>query len=280
MNDATTLRLGIFLSVLFIMALWESLAPRRRRVLPRAQHWSGNLLLIMLDALLVRLLLPAGAVAIALWSEAQQAGLLHWLHIAQTPVGIVLAVILLDLVIYLQHRIFHFSPMLWRLHMVHHADRDLDVTSGLRFHPLEIILSMLIKYAAIIALGAPAMAVIIFEVLLNGMAMFNHANIYLPPALDRLLRKLIVTPDMHRVHHSVMRQETNSNFGFNLSLWDRCFSSYTAQPRAGHEGMRIGLAQYQQAPTHRIGWMLRLPFTGNPGQYPGQQSGKGAHDER
>ena len=280
MSDATTLRLGIFLAVLFIMALWESLAPRRRRVLPRARHWSGNLLLIMLDALLVRLLLPAGAVAIALWSETQQTGLLHWLHLAQTPAGIVLAVILLDLVIYLQHRVFHFFPILWRLHMVHHADRDLDVTSGLRFHPLEIILSMLIKYAAIIALGAPAMAVIMFEILLNGMAMFNHANIYLPPALDRQLRKLIVTPDMHRVHHSVIRHETNSNFGFNLSLWDRCFGSYTAQPRAGHEGMCIGLTQYQQAPTHRIGWMLRLPFTGNPGQYPGQQSGQGAHDER
>ncbi len=280
MIDESGLRLGVFLAILFIMTLWESHAPRRHRVLPRMRHWLGNLYLVILDALFVRLLLPVSAVAIAMWCQMQQLGLFHWLQWSTSPLAILLSVILLDLIIYFQHRVFHFFPLLWRLHMVHHADRDLDVTSGLRFHPLEIILSMLIKYAAIVALGAPALAVIIFEVLLNGMAMFNHANIRLPLALDLKLRKLIVTPDMHRVHHSVIRRETNSNFGFNLSVWDRWLGTYTAQPENGHDGMCIGLQQYQQAPTHHVGWMLRLPFTGTPGQYPGQRLRKGAHDER
>jgi len=279
-NDEAAFRLGIFLAMLCIMTLWESHMPRRHRILPRMRHWLGNLYLIMLDALLLRLLLPASAVAIALWSQTQQVGLLHILHMSTSPTGILISVILLDMIIYFQHRVFHYFPLLWRLHMVHHADRDLDVTSGLRFHPLEMILSMLIKYAAIIILGASPLAVIIFEVLLNSMAMFNHANIYLPEPLDRILRRIIVTPDMHRVHHSVLSRETNSNFGFNLSVWDKLFSTYTARPRAGHDGMRIGLAQYQQAPTHDVGWMLRLPFAGDPGQYPGQQYRKGENDEQ
>ncbi len=265
--DVDSLRSVVFIVVISAMAVWELLACRRPLTLPRTGRWLGNLSLVALDTLLVRLLLPAGAVGASVWAADHGFGLLH---VWQLPdaVTIVMAVVLLDLAIYLQHVMFHAVPVLWRLHMVHHADRDLDVSSGLRFHPLEILLSMLIKMGLVALLGAPLMAVIIFEIVLNGMAMFNHANVRLPLPLDRLLRLLVVTPDMHRVHHSVEVRETNSNFGFNLSIWDRLFGTYRARPAAGHADMCIGLMQFQQAPTWRLGWMLVLPFVGEIGQYP------------
>ncbi|NBN80308.1 sterol desaturase family protein [Microvirga tunisiensis] len=249
-----TLRLGAFLGVLVLMAGWELAAPARRLEVPRLLRWSNNLALVVLDTLLVRLAFPVLAVGLALKAEAGGWGLFHALEI---PVwlAVVLGVILLDLVIYLQHVLFHFVPGLWRLHRVHHADLDIDVTTGLRFHPVEILLSMGLKLAAVAALGAPALAVLLFEVLLNACAMFNHSNIRLPARVDRVLRLVLVTPDMHRVHHSVIPRETNSNFGFSLSWWDRLLGTYIAQPAEGHEGMRIGVPQFR---TRRDLWLDRM----------------------
>ncbi len=264
--DDTLVRTTLFFSILLMMAVAEAALPRRPLRFGR-HRWPANLGIVVIDALFIRLLLPGGAVAAALWAEAHGFGLLNmvaWPH----GIELLLAIILLDLIIYGQHLLFHAVPLLWRLHMVHHADRDIDVTTGLRFHPLEILLSMLIKMAVVTLLGASALAVVIFEIVLNGMAMFNHANLRLPGALEKLLRLFVITPDLHRVHHSVIRAETNSNFGFNLSIWDRIFGTFTAQPAMGHRDMRIGLAHLQEAPTHHLGFMLRLPFTGNIGQYP------------
>jgi len=265
--DISDLRVVVFAAVLASMAGWEVLWPKRQLTQGKAGRWVGNLALVALDTLTVRLLLPAGAVGAALWAEHHQFGLLQLMPLPPEA-AVLLAIILLDLVIYTQHVVFHAVPILWRLHMVHHADRDLDVTSGLRFHPFEILLSMFIKMALVILLGAPVMAVLLFEIILNGMAMFNHANIRLPVSFDRVLRSLFVTPDMHRVHHSVIVAETNSNYGFNLSLWDRMFHTYRAQPEAGHQGMSIGLSQFQNDPTWRLDWILALPFIGKIGQYP------------
>jgi len=264
--DATTLRFGAFFLVLLLMAAAQSFAPRRPLHFGR-KRWVANLGIAAMDVLIVWLLLPGGAIAAALWAELHDFGLfnqLDWFN----SVEVLAAVVLLDLVIYGQHVLFHAVPILWRLHMVHHADRDIDVTTGLRFHPIEILLSMLIKIAAAALLGAPVLAVIIFEIVLNGMAMFNHANVHLPARLDQLLRLLVITPDVHRVHHSIIRTETNSNFGFNLSVWDRLFGTYRAQPERGHTDMTIGLEHLQSAPTHKLGFMLRLPFDGEIGQYP------------
>ncbi len=276
--DSNTLRIVIFLTIIGGMALWEIMAARRPLSQSKSKRWFGNITLVTVDTLLVRLLLPAGSVGAAIWAEARQIGLLHLVELPDVA-AIVAAVILLDLAIYVQHVVFHTVPWLWRLHMVHHADRDLDVTSGLRFHPIEILISMFIKLALVVVIGAPVLAVILFEAILNGMAMFNHANVRLPLPADRLLRLLLVTPDMHRVHHSVVVEETNSNFGFNLSLWDRLFGTYRAQPAAGHQAMTIGLSQFQQQPTYRLGWMLALPFVGQIGQYSRwKQSDGGSHD--
>jgi len=266
MEAETMLRGGTFFSVLIMMACWQALAPRRRFKFGY-RRWPANLGIVLLDSLLVRLLIPAGAAGVAVWAEHAGIGLFHWLH-APHMLAMVGSIVILDGLIYGQHVLFHAVPMLWRLHMVHHADQDIDVTTGLRFHPVEILLSMLIKMAAVVALGAPMMAVVIFEVILNGMAMFNHANARLPARLDAALRLLVVTPDVHRVHHSVIRKETNSNYGFNLSIWDRLFGTWQAQPRDGHEGMTIGLTQYQMRDPGGLAWMLALPFRGNPGGYP------------
>ena len=264
--DDTLVRTTLFFSILLMMAVAEAALPRRPLRFGR-HRWPANLGIVVIDALFIRLLLPGGAVAAAFWAEAHGFGLLNmvaWPH----GIELLLAIILLDLIIYGQHLLFHAVPLLWRLHMVHHADRDIDVTTGLRFHPLEILLSMLIKMAVVTLLGASALAVVIFEIVLNGMAMFNHANLRLPVPLEKLLRLLVITPDLHRVHHSVIRAETNSNFGFNLSIWDRVFGTFKAQPALGHRDMRIGLAHLQEALTHHLGFMLRLPFTGHIGQYP------------
>jgi len=279
MNDESLIRLSAFFGVLIVMSVWQALFPRRK--LSQGYHrWPANLGIVLLNSLILRWLFPAGAIGASLWAEGQDLGLLNMVSLSPVA-SIIIAVILLDLSIYLQHLLFHAMPLLWRLHMVHHADRDIDVTTGLRFHPIEILLSMLIKMGVVVLLGAPVLAVLIFEIVLNGMAMFNHANAKLPYALDRIIRTLFVTPDMHRVHHSVIRHETNSNYGFNLSVWDRLFGTYIAQPESGHSNMTIGLSQFLQEPAHRITWMLRLPFTGNVGQYPiiKSTSGKGEANE-
>ena len=216
------------------MALWELLAPRRRQSFGRGKRWPSNLGIVVLDTLLVRLVFPTAPSA---WhcSPRRMAGACSTRSNAPAWLAIIASVILLDLAIYLQHVLFHAVPVLWRLHRMHHADLDFDVTTGVRFHPIEILLSMGIKLGVVAALGAPAVAVLIFEVLLNATSMFNHGNVRLPARLDRVLRWIVVTPDMHRVHHSVVPRETNSNFGFNLPWWDRLFGTYRAQPAAGHE---------------------------------------------
>ncbi|MBF0214406.1 MAG: sterol desaturase family protein [Magnetococcales bacterium] len=268
MTHEGQLRIGIFLGVLLLMALWETLRPRRTPVLSRRIRWLPNLELIALDTLVVRLLFPTGAVALAAQGQTQGWGLLHSWHGPEWIEG-VLAVIALDLVIYLQHVMFHAVPVLWRLHQVHHADLEIDVTTGLRFHPVEIILSMGIKLAAILVIGPSPLAVLIFEVILNAMAMFNHANIRLPERLDQTMRWLIVTPDMHRSHHSSLALESNTNFGFNLALWDRLMGTYCIAPAEGHEGMQIGLA-HQRDPERcqPLGAMMRMPFREEIGTYP------------
>jgi sterol desaturase/sphingolipid hydroxylase (fatty acid hydroxylase superfamily) len=256
------LRFGAFAAVFMAAALWEALAPRRRRRFTRAQRWPHNLGLLALDAAIVRLAAPGAAVAVALAGEARGWGLLGAVQLPAWT-EILLALLLLDLAIYAQHRVFHAVPLLWRLHRVHHADADYDVTTGLRFHPLEILLSLGIKCALIAALGAPAAAVLVFEVVLNATAIFNHANGRLPPAAERWLRWLLVTPDMHRVHHSVLRQETNSNFGFNLPWWDRLFGSYRARPAAGHEAMVVGVDGLHGADELSLGRLLTQPWRGD-----------------
>jgi len=260
------IRLGIFAAVLCVMAVWEIAAPRRRQSLGRAQRWPANLGIVALDTVLVRLLFPLSAVGLALLAESRGWGLLNnwplpgWL-------AVLLSVVVLDLVIYLQHVMFHAVPALWRLHRMHHADLEFDVTTGSRFHPVEIALSMVIKLTVVAALGAPAVAVLIFEVLLNATAMFNHSNVRLPLPLDRLLRWIVVTPDMHRVHHSVTVGETNSNFGFNLPWWDRLLGTYRDQPAAGHDGMVIGVSDIRDPAEQGLGRMLTQPFRIGPDRY-------------
>ena len=261
------IRLGAFASVFAAMALWETLAPRRRQAVGRLGRWPGNLGVVVIDALLVRLIFPTAAVGVALVAQVGGWGLLPVLDVPSW-LAIVIAVIALDLAIYLQHVLFHAVPVLWRLHRMHHADLEIDVTTGARFHPIEILLSMAIKLGVVAALGAPAVAVLIFEVLLNASSMFNHGNVRLPQRLDRVVRWLVVTPDMHRVHHSILPRETNSNFGFNLPWWDRLFGTYRAQPHAGHEGMTIGIEQFRDPRELRLDRMLAQPFRGNAGPYP------------
>ncbi|HLB78953.1 MAG TPA: sterol desaturase family protein, partial [Dongiaceae bacterium] len=238
------LRAGFAIGILAAMAAWEVLAPRRRQAVPRLERWPGNLGVVVLDAVLVRLVFPTAAVGLAVTGAAKGWGLLNVLTVPWW-VAAVASVVLLDLAIYFQHVLFHAVPALWRLHRMHHADLEFDVTTGLRFHPVEILLSMGIKLGVVAALGPPAVAVLIFEVLLNGSSMFNHSNVRLPAGLDGVLRWFVVTPDMHRVHHSIRPNETNSNFGFNLPWWDRLFGTYRTQPAAGHEAMTIGIEQFR-----------------------------------
>jgi sterol desaturase/sphingolipid hydroxylase (fatty acid hydroxylase superfamily) len=267
-------RLACFTGVLVLMVGWELLAPRRRLRIARPVRWFSNLGLVVLDTLAARLLVPAGAVGAALLAEQRGWGLFHNLPLPAW-VAVVLSVVALDLAIYVQHVLFHAVPLLWRLHMVHHADLDFDVTTGVRFHTLEILLSLGIKLAAVVLLGAPAVAVLIFEVLLNATSMFSHSNVRLPTGLDRLLRLVVVTPDMHRVHHSTDPRETNSNFGFNLPWWDYLFGTYRARPTAGLDGMAIGLEQFRdERRADRLHWMLLLPFIGRIGDYPVNRRGE------
>lgn len=258
----TALRLTAFLGVFLIMALWEILSPRRALTQPRASRWLNNIALVVLNTLVLRLLFPAAAVGVAALCETRQWGLFNQVD-APYGLAVVASMLLLDLLIYFQHVMFHAVPAFWRLHRVHHSDLDFDVTTGARFHPIEIILSMLIKFAAIVLLGPPLLAVVLFEIVLNATSMFNHGNVYLPPWLDSRLRWFLVTPDMHRVHHSHLEHETNSNFGFSLSLWDRLFGTYRDQPEDGHGGMVIGIDTWRD-PAHcvRLPGLLLQPFAG------------------
>ena len=258
LNHESSLRLGVFVSILLLMMAAEAIFPRKKRVMARGHRWRSNLLLIVIDSLFVRLLFPVVAVGFAAIAAQKNWGVFNlinfpfWLEVT-------LSIIILDMLIYWQHVAFHHIPFLWALHKVHHCDRDIDVTTGFRFHPVEIAISLSYKIAIIALLGVPILAVIIFEIILNACAMFNHSNVKLPLALDRVLRRFIVTPDMHRVHHSTIMPETNSNYGFNIPLWDRLFGSYTAQPAKGHDGMVIGLEEHQSNGPASLIWSLWLP---------------------
>lgn len=254
-----TLRLGVFLGFLLLLSCLEWVFPKRVRVQNRLLRWGNHALISFVNTFVLYLLGPLIAVSVALWASAQGVGLFHKLNL---PVWaeLILTLILFDLAIYAQHVATHYVKPLWALHKVHHTDRDLDASSALRFHPVEIMLSMLYKCVMVVLIGPAVFAVILYEILLNCFAIFNHANLSVPRTLDRVLRVFIVTPDMHRVHHSVIETETNSNFGNFLSIWDRLFKTYTAEPRAGHEGMTLGLTEYQHDQTAHPLWSFALPF--------------------
>jgi len=261
------IRLGAFAGVFVVMAGWEVLTPRRPQTVGRNWRWPNNLGVLAVDALLVRVVLPITTVGVALIAEAHGVGLFNMVALPAWA-SIIISVMVLDLAIYLQHVLFHAVPALWRLHRMHHADLEVDVTTGLRFHPVEILLSTGIKLAVVAAVGAPAAAVVIFEVLLNATSIFNHSNIRIPVGIDRILRWFVVTPDMHRVHHSIVRRETNSNFGFNLPWWDLLLGTYRAQPAAGHAAMTIGIEQFRDPRELGLDRMLLQPFRGEAGGYP------------
>lgn len=267
MESEALIRLAAFAGAFGAVALWELAAPRRKTLYRRRARWPHNLGLLLVDVVVVRLLAPGAVIGVALAAGERGWGLLNavslpwWMTLS-------IGVVLLDLVIYFQHVMFHAVPTLWRLHRVHHADQDFDVTTGTRFHPIEILISTVIKCAAVAAIGASAFAVLVFEVLLNATAMFNHANASLPAWAERWVRWLVVTPDVHRVHHSVRYDESSSNFGFNLPWWDRLFGTYRAQPKLGHDAMTIGVDAFRSPDDLRLDHLLIQPFQNTPGQYP------------
>lgn len=259
-------RLAVFGGVFAAMIAWEFVAPRRGLMLSRWQRWPGNIAIVALNTVVLRLSLPVAAAGLAMTAEAHGWGLFN--QVTWHPLlELVAAVVVLDLVVYLQHVMFHAVPAFWRLHRMHHADLDFDVTTGSRFHPIEIVMSMLLKMAVVLVLGPSAAAVIVFEMLLNGTSLFNHGNVRIPAAVDRALRLVIVTPDMHRVHHSSTPRETNSNFGFNLSIWDRLLGTYRAQPERGHEGMEVGLHEFREPGASRLDRLLIQPFVAGDSEY-------------
>lgn len=262
MPSEAVLRLTVFFGIFLAMALWEIAAPMRRRALGRGVRWTTNWAIAILGSVLGAVLkagLGLAAVAAALHAETAGIGLLH-MTLWPGWIEILIALVVLDFAIWFQHLASHKIPVLWQLHRVHHADRDVDVTTAIRFHPIEIALSMVFKIAVVYAVGAPMVAVVVFEIVLNGAAMFNHANIRLPQGVDRWLRLGVVTPDMHRVHHSIDRREHDANYGFNLAIWDRLFRTYVAQPRGGHTDMTLGLEGHQTAEPGALGWSLMFPF--------------------
>ena len=267
MNLDLIIRITAFIGIFAVMAFWEVMAPRRQWQTAKIKRWVINLALVGVNTLFARALLASGAFGAAVLAGRGEIGLFHQLY---WPVWaeVIIAVILLDMVVYFQHVVMHAVPILWRLHMVHHSDVDFDVTTGVRFHPLEIILSMFIKIGAVILIGASPVSVLIFEVLLNATSMFNHSNVHIPVHVDRILRWIVVTPDMHRIHHSVIPRETNRNFGFNLPWWDRVLGTYLNEPSKGHEQMVIGLEQYRDQT--QLTWLslMVLPFFGEIGKYP------------
>lgn len=267
LNYEPVIRLSAFAGVLVIMTILEMASPMRRLKAGRYPRWLSNLGLVVLNSVALRLLLPLQAVGVALVAADRDWGLFNVLDWPVWVEGLI-TIVLLDLAVYSQHVVFHAVPVLWRLHMVHHSDPDIDVTTGLRFHTVEIFLSMGLKIVVVCLLGPPAWAIIVFEVVLNATAVFNHSNIRMPRSVDRILRLIVVTPDMHRVHHSVLPVETNSNFGFNLPWWDHCFGTYTAQPFMGHDRMTIGLTEFQDQRSVSLPWMMFLPFVRQKGNSP------------
>lgn len=263
MIGEATIRLAAFFVVLLTIAAWELIAPKRRLSDSKGRRWFTNLSMVAIDTVVVRLIMPMLPAGIAVLSRERGWGILNQVDLPEW-LAIVVAVITLDFVIYLQHVLFHFLPILWRLHRMHHSDLDIDVTTGNRFHPIEIIISIGIKLAAVMVIGAPVAAVVIFEVILNATSQFNHGNIRMPHQLDRLLRLFVVTPDMHRVHHSITPHETNSNFGFNLPWWDRLCGTYRPQPELGHEKMTIGLKEFRDSKGLTLIHLLIQPFTRTP----------------
>ena len=265
-------RIAAAAAVFAVMASWEVLAPRRPWSVGRWPRWPHNLGIVVIDALAVRILIPGAAVGAALVAAGNGWGLFHVVGL-RLSIASLLGFLALDLAIYAQHVAFHKVPLLWRLHRMHHADLDIDVTTGLRFHPIEIVISMLIKIAVVIALGIPPVAVFAFEVVLNATSLFNHGNVSMPSWLDRAVRLIVVTPDMHRVHHSIVPRETDSNFGFNLPWWDRLFRTYRAAPQAGHDRMTIGLSTFRDPAELRLDRLLTQPFRGDVADLPRRRAG-------
>lgn len=266
MDNELIIRLGFFFGVFAIMAGWELISPRRKLMNSKLIRWYSNLGIVLLNSVILRFIFPAAAVGMAITAQERGWGLMNNFEIPLAG-SVVAAVVFMDLAIYLQHVLFHSAPALWRVHRTHHTDLDYDVTTGARFHPIEIVLSMLIKFSVVVTIGAPPVAVLIFEVVLNATAMFNHSNVYIPKSIDAFIRLFIVTPDMHRVHHSVEENETNSNFGFNLSVWDRLFGTYLAQPSKGHVDMEIGIHKFRDPEYLHLGRMILIPFIGDAGDY-------------
>ena len=259
MQDSSLIRLSFFIGFFCLFALWEYLYPRKKLSQNKLIRWLSNLGLIFTNSFLLAVIMPILAFQADLIADKESWGLFNLIEIPNW-MAIVVCVVLFDMAIYLQHLLFHRLPILWRLHRVHHTDQDIDVTTASRFHPIEIILSVWIKIACVMLLGAPAIAVVIFEIVLNVSAMFNHSNAKLPLAIDKILRKVIVTPDMHRVHHSIVVKETHSNFGFFLSIWDRIFNTYISQPTGGHENCLIGVPEFRQSREQYLDKMLTQPF--------------------
>ena len=266
MESVDLIRIGSYVSVLGVMATWELLAPRRKLTASKLCRWGGNLTIVVLNTVLARLLFMGGVVATAAMAQDRHWGLLNWVD-GPVWLELALAIVALDFIIYWQHQVFHYVPILWRFHMMHHSDLDLDVTSGVRFHPVEIIISTGVKALSVLMLGVAPLAVVIFEIVLNSTALFNHSNVQMPLALDRVLRWFIVTPDMHRIHHSTDVRETNSNYGFNVPWWDRLFGTYCPQPSLGQTGMKIGLVHLGPAVCLNLFMMLRFPFVTQLGRY-------------
>ena len=267
LNNEMSVRLIFFLGILIILALCERIAPRRVLTQSKAVRWYSNLGIVVFNVIIISIIFPLVPVAVAIIAAERGWGIMSFYDVAPS-LAIVSSLIILDLAIYIQHVMLHALPVFWRLHRMHHADQDFDVTTGIRFHPIEIILSMAIKMVVIILIGAPAIAVVIFEVLINVTAMFNHSNVKLPLTLDRVLRLVVVTPDMHRVHHSVMSHENNTNFGFNLPWWDHLFGTYREQPETGHESMKIGLDLFRTPKDLHLHRLLVQPFIGVLGEHP------------
>lgn len=263
------IRVGSFLSVLGVMATWELLAPRRKLTASKLCRWGGNLTIVIVNTAIARLFFMGGVVATAVMAQERGWGLLNWVE-WPAWLEVALAVVALDFIIYWQHQVFHLVPILWRFHMMHHSDLDLDVSSGVRFHPVEMVISAVVKSAAVLALGASPLAVVAFEIVLNGTSLFNHSNVRIPSAVEPVLRWFVVTPDMHRVHHSADPRETNSNYGFNVPWWDRLFGTYCAEPALGQTGMKIGLEHLGPPVCLNLFMMLQFPFVTTLGRYAGR----------
>lgn len=267
MDSEPLFRLATFFGVFGFLAAWETFFPRRQLTAAKLGRWAANVGIVVLNTIMLRALFATGAVGVAVAAAREKWGVLN--HLAwPTFLETLLAVMALDFVLYLQHVMFHAVPGFWRFHMMHHADLDCDVTTGVRFHPVEVTLSLGIKLTAIVMLGASPTGVLCFEILLNATSMFNHSNVWIPVSVDRVLRWCVVTPDMHRVHHSIDPRETNRNFGFNLPWWDRLLGTYLPQPAQGHEAMTLGLAQFRDPARLNFIGILALPFVGESGRYP------------